>query len=227
MGHAPENTLASFRRALSLGAHCVELDVRAVEGRLLVFHDDRLERCSNGHGAFAAASFDDLRALDAGKGERIPTLEEVVALTGTGAGVNIELKGPGTAEPVARFLQQLRDGAGPVEMMLASSFDIDGLRRLRALDPAVRIGLLCRRWSRTIVQDALVLGAYSIHLAWSQANTSRVAHIQAAGLRCHVYTANQPAQIRRLRELGVDGVFTDYPERVLQGNSGRFRPGWH
>ena len=227
MGHAPENTLASFARALALGAHCVELDVQAVDGRLLVFHDDRLERCTNGRGAFADASFEALRALDAGNGERIPMLEEVLSLIAGRAGVNIELKGPGTAAPVAHFLARLRADGGSDRLLLASSFDLASLGELRGRDPAVRIGLLCRRWSDDAVPAALRLGAYSIHLAFSQANADRVAQVQAAGLRCHVYTANQPADIARLRQLGVDGVFSDFPERVLQGNSGQLPPGWH
>ena len=227
MGHAPENTLASFARALALGAPCVELDVQAVDGRLLVFHDDRLERCTNGRGTFAEASFEALRALDAGNGERIPTLEEVLALIAGRAGVNIELKGPGTVAPVAAFLAQRRADGDPNRMLLVSSFDLPRLRELRTRDPDVRIALLCRRWSRDSVPDALRLGAWAIHLAISQANPGRVAEVQAAGLRCHVYTANQPVDIARLREMGVDGVFSDFPERVLQGNSGELPPGWH
>lgn len=226
MGHAPENTLASFACALAIGAPCVELDVQAVDGRLLVFHDDRLERCTDGRGAFAAASFESLRALDAGNGERIPTLEEVVALVGRRAGVNIELKGPGTAALVARFLSQLRAAGGPDDLMLASSFDLGRLRDLRAIDGAARIGLLCRRWSPSILDAALELQAWSIHLALSQADAARVALIKTAGLRCLVYTANTPGDLRRLREMGVDGVFSDFPERVLLGNKGRFAPGW-
>lgn len=226
MGHAPENTLASFARALALGAPCVELDVQTVDGRLLVFHDQRLERCTNGRGAIGDASFESLRSLDAGNGERIPTLDEVVGLIGGRAGVNIELKGPGTALPVAEFLALMRAGGGPERMMLASSFDIARLCELRTRDPAARIGLLCRSWSRNTVQDALGLGAYSIHLALSQATAARVTQVQAAGLRCLVYTANQPPDIARLREMAVDGVFSDFPERVLEGNGRPFAPGW-
>lgn len=227
MGHAPENTLASFACALALGAPCVELDVQAVDGRLLVFHDDRLERCTDGRGAFADASFDSLRALDAGRGERIPTLDEVVGLVGRRAGVNIELKGPGTAAPVAGFLSQLRAAGGLDALMLSSSFDVGRLRELRSLDRAARIGLLCRRWSPSVLDAALELQAWSVHLALSQANAARVAQIKAAGLRCLVYTANAPGDLCRLRGMGVDGVFSDFPERVLQGNQGHFAPGWH
>lgn len=226
MGHAPENTLASFARALALGAPCVELDVQAVDGRLLVFHDERLERCTNGRGAIGNASFESLRSLDAGNGERIPTLDEVTGLIGDRAGVNIELKGPGTALPVADFLARMRAAGGPERMLLASSFDSARLRELRARDRTARIGLLCQSWSRTTVEEALDLSAYSIHLAKSLATASRVARIQAAGLRCLVYTANQPADIARLRDMGVDGIFTDFPERVLQGNGRQLAPGW-
>ena len=97
MGHAPENTLLSLKKALEMGAPCVEVDVYFVDGHLLVFHDDRLERTTNGFGYLADHDFEYLRSLDAGEGERIPTLREVFETVGLKAGVNIELKGPGTA----------------------------------------------------------------------------------------------------------------------------------
>ena len=138
MGHAPENTLRSIRKALELGAPCVEVDVYWVDGRLVVFHDDRLERTTNGVGYLNAQTFEQLRALDAGDGERIPTLEEVCELIDARACPNIELKGPGTAEPGAR-LPGTPTGArwGP-NILLSSSFTHPELRAMRARQPATR-----------------------------------------------------------------------------------------
>ena len=100
-GHAPENTLASVRKAIELGADWIEVDVYGVDGELVVFHDDRLERTTNGEGLLMGQSFDYLRSLDAGDGELIPTLAEVFDVAADRVGINVELKGPGTAEPVA------------------------------------------------------------------------------------------------------------------------------
>jgi len=99
-GHEPENTLRSVRKALELGADGIEVDVYFVDGRLMVIHDDTLNRTTNGKGPVAGRTFAELRALDAGKGERIPTLAEVFDAVNHRAVINMELKGPGTAAPV-------------------------------------------------------------------------------------------------------------------------------
>lgn len=96
-GHEPENTLRSVRRALELGADGIEVDVHLADGRLVVIHDDTLNRTTNGTGPVAEKSFACLRSLNAGQGERIPTLEEVFDTVNRRAIVNIELKGLGTA----------------------------------------------------------------------------------------------------------------------------------
>lgn len=226
MGHAPENTLASFARALALGAPCIELDVQLVEGRLLVFHDDRLERTSNGHGWFHEASFEQLRALDAGHGERIPTLDEVLALVDRRAGINFELKGADTAAPLARVLERLRRDRWPEALMLVSSFDMAQLHTLRALDAQANLGVLCKQWQPAWLDAARALRASSINLALSAASAENLSAIREAGLRSYVYTVNEPADIAALRDRGADGVFTDFPERVLRGNRAPGIPGW-
>ena len=122
MGHAPENTLASIRKALELGVPCMEVDVYYVDGHLVVFHDDRLERLTNGSGYVWEQSFDYLRSLDAGDGQQIPTLEEVCEVIGSQACLNIELKGPDTAVPVAALLSKLIADGWDKEKFLVSSF---------------------------------------------------------------------------------------------------------
>jgi glycerophosphoryl diester phosphodiesterase len=226
MGHAPENTLASFATALALGAPCVELDVQLVEGRLLVFHDERLERTTNGHGAVRESGFDYLRSLDAGQGELIPTLDEVLALIDRRAGVNIELKGPGTALPVAACLARLREQGWAEQLLLVSAFDREQLHALRERDPLVRLGLLAKHWHPQTLDQALHLRAYSINLTHRVATAERVTQAQTLGLRLLAYTVNSPQAIARMRHIGVDGVFSNYPERVLKTNSKPSLPGW-
>ena len=141
-GHAPENTLASVRKACALGAHCVEIDVHLVDGELLVIHDDRLERTTNGTGYLKDHSFAELRELDAGADEQIPTLREVCsALTGA-VGIDIELKGPDTAAPVARQIAELRKQGWSDNRILVSSFDHEQLAQVRELDPNIKLGIL-------------------------------------------------------------------------------------
>ena len=94
-GLEPENTLRSVQRAMDLGVDMVEIDIYEHEGRLIVMHDETLDRTTNGVGKYSDYSLDHLRKLDAGKGERIPYLEEVIELTRDKVGLNIEIKGRG------------------------------------------------------------------------------------------------------------------------------------
>ncbi len=213
--HAPENTLASVRKALELGAPCLEIDVYHVDRHLVVFHDDRLERTTNGTGYLLEQRFETLRTLDAGCGERIPTLEEVFATVDRRAGVNIELKGPATARPVVRLLAELRRGGWPDELILVSSFDHRQLAEVRRLDPGIRIGALIVGLPVNDAAFAAALGAYSLHLSLEFIDRRLVADAHARGLQVFVFTVNHPEDIRKMAQLGVDGVFTDFPERVL------------
>ncbi len=105
-GHEPENTVRSVCRAIALGAEGVEVDVYLADGQLVVIHDDTLERTTNGHGRVMKKSFTDLRSLDAGLGERIPTLAEIFDAVNRRAVINVELKGQHTAAPVTALISE-------------------------------------------------------------------------------------------------------------------------
>ena len=142
-GHEPENTLRSIRRALELGANGIEIDVYCVGGELVVIHDDTLERTTNGLGFVWEHTFAQLRALDAGKGERIPTLAEVFDCVGHRAIINVELKGPDTAAPVTALIDELVTRRGwRYDEFLISSFDHPQLARVKKLQPKLRLGVL-------------------------------------------------------------------------------------
>lgn len=209
-GLMPENTLAGFRHAAALGVDAVELDVHSADGRLVVIHDARVERTTNGAGAVASLSFAALRALDAGAGERIPTLGEVLDALPQRIGVNVELKSAGTAEPAARLL------ANCTRPLLASSFDPAELARFRALCPSTPCAVLAERWHPTLRTTAAALDAWSINLADRSATPGRIAAARRWGRRCLVYTVNDAQRARQLREMGAHGVFTDFPDRLLR-----------
>jgi len=218
-GHEPENTLRSIRRALELGAHGVEIDVRLADGELLVMHDAKLDRTTNGRGYLARKSLAVLRTLDAGQGERIPTLREVFETVNRRAFINIELKGPGTAQPVCALIQEFVQSRNwRYENFLVSSFNRAELRAVD--DPKVPIGLLLTRPTRLYGLSARRARACAVHPAVRYVTAHFVVDAHRRGLRVFPYTANDPAQIARLRDLGVDGVFTDFPERVV-GIAGR------
>lgn len=213
MGYKPENTLSSFELAIEMGCPWLELDVYAIENELVVIHDDTLERTTNGKGNVVDHSFAQLRALDAGDGQQIPTLGEVIDRVARRAVINIELKGPGTAAPVSALLDDYcRTGWSPDDF-LVSSFKHSELARAK---PVYRRGALISRRSRT---DPLAvseqLSAWSVNLELSAVDQAIVDRAHGKGLKVLVYTVNESDDIARMRALGVDGVFTNYPDRVL------------
>jgi glycerophosphoryl diester phosphodiesterase len=215
-GYAPENTLGSLAKAMEMGAGWVEVDVYYVDHHLVVIHDETLERTTNGKGFLRDKSFAYLRGLDAGDGEKIPTLEEVLDLVWEKAGINIELKGTGTARPVMELLRNKITPGWGIENFLVSSFNNQFLYEIRKLDEVIRIGLLLDGIPENFKKTAEELRAYSINQRISFVNRDFVMDAHSHGFRVFVYTVNTPRDIKRMKKLGVDGVFTDYPDRVLK-----------
>lgn len=215
-GHQPENTLASLRHAIALGADAVEIDVRLHDDALIVLHDSTLERTTNGRGHHKGLSLAALRALDAGHGEMIPLLEEVIALVMPRLGLNIEVKEAGIAERViAATLAATRDTPAWREHVLLSSFDVATSATLARLRGPMRFGLLFEEDFASALQRALALDADSLHIALDHLDAAQVAQAHAHGLAVYVYTVNDADAIARCLAAAVDGVFSDYPDRVI------------
>ena len=215
-GYAPENTLASFRKALEQRVEIFELDVRLCRsGELVVLHDDTVERTTNGSGAAADLTIAQLKKLDAGQGEKIPALEEVLELTAGRCGVNIELKGEATEQPVAGIIaRSVAEGVWTYGHFLVSSFDHEKLRQIRELDPRIRIAPLVVEIPKDFLDIARGLRAWSVHVAKENLNQENVQDFQRAGFKVFAYTANSASEIGRLKTLGVDGIVSDYPDRI-------------
>jgi len=213
-GYEPENTLLSFRRALELGATWLEFDVRIVEGEAVVFHDRTLARCTGDSGALEKRRLSFVRSLDAGKGERIPLLSEVLDLALGRAGLQIELKSRGAAPIVAdQLARRISDGVPP-ESFLISSFDFEETAHFRHLMPQVPVALLLYGYPRNAVELARLISAVSVHLNLDAVTPARVAELHAASLKVFIYTVNDAADLQYVKSLGVDGVFSDFPDRV-------------
>ena len=227
MGHAPENTIASVQKALELRASCIEIDVYLVDGQLVVFHDQRLDRTTNGSGFIGTHTFDALRTLDAGEGEQIPTLTEVCQAVDAQMGINIELKGPGTAIAVVGLVAAQVQKGWDKALFLVSSFDHSALGKVKQLDPDIQLGvLLSREGLADGIGLAARLGAYSIHPDAESVSLQWVEQAHAVGLKIFAYTVNRTDQIHKMGQLGVDGVFTNFPDRIVD-ELGRDRQlGW-
>ena len=212
-GLAPENTLPGFTIACALGVDAVELDVHSLHGRLIVIHDDTLDRTTSGNGPLASLNLAALRALNAGGGHPIPFLEEVFEALPADVGINVELKGVGTAAPVAAFL---REGDQRQRDVLVSSFDLDELRRFAELTgDAFKVAPLFRHWSDRIPEIAAKLGAWSVNLNRRLASLPRIGAIRARGCRVLVYTVDDVSVAQRLFAWGATGIFTDFPDQMI------------
>jgi glycerophosphoryl diester phosphodiesterase len=215
-GHAPENTVCSVRKALELGADGVEVDVHFTDSQLVVIHDDTLDRTTNGQGRVAKKPFAYLRSLDAGSGEHIPTLAEIFDAVNRRAIINVELKSPHTAAPVAALITEYVNRHGwSFDDFLVSSFDHARIREAKQCCPEIRIGALIMKVPRGLAKFAEALGTWSLHAGKRCVTQKLVADAHRRGLKVFVFTINQPGEIARMKTLGVDGVFSDFPERVV------------
>ena len=216
-GHAPENTLLSLERGMRLGAHAVEFDVQLhPSGELFLLHDLWLERTTNGRGLAADLGWEKLRALDAGGGQQVPTLDEALELIDQQVIVNLELKTwNGTAAAVARTLREYLNAGWPAEKFLVSSFHLPELFEFRQALPEIPVGVLTcgvpLDWAGVVNE----LDAQALNISTEFVDTQLVDDAHRRGLKVYAYTANRPEEITLLRRSGIDGVFTDYPERAL------------
>ncbi len=214
-GYEPENTLVSFNKALELGVDAIEFDVYTLkDGVTVVFHDDTLERTTNGAGALMDQAFEDIRKLDAGKGEHIPTIHEALTCINRKAQVNIELKGLRTANPVARAIQDLIDEHGwEYEDFLVSSLNIQELYDFKVLNDKVRLGYVLsdREDHEDIARD---LNLYFVAPGKEFVSPRFVERSHAQGIKVFVWTVNEIDEISMIKSMGVDGIFSDYPDRL-------------
>ena len=216
MGYEPENTLSSFKKALELNVDMVELDVHVCKtGELVVIHDDKVDRTTNGRGYVIEKKFNELRTLDVGNGEKIPTLEEVLDLINKKIKVNIELKGEGTAKPAFEVIERyVRDRNWKYDDFLISSFNHYELKKFNELNPRTKIGLLIADMSISYAEFAGKVNAYSVNICIEFINQALVDDIHKRGLKVFVWTVDDLEDIARMKLLGVDGIISNFPDRI-------------
>ncbi|MBL0545805.1 glycerophosphodiester phosphodiesterase [Aeromonas jandaei] len=215
-GLAPENTLKAMAKALELGVTAIEIDVQAADGELWVFHDRRLERCTNGKGVLTEQSRSYLEQLDAGEGEIIPTLWQVMSLIDGSCELHIELKGANTADAVAALTKRAENALGfTANQWVISSFHHPELARFATLRPDIRIGALTANLPLELAHFAEQLGAWSINCDVDFIDAALVDDAHRRGLKVLVYTVDHLADQQQLAAMGVDGIFTNRPDRFL------------
>lgn len=225
--YAPENTIASFDKALSLGCKFIEFDVMCnAEGEPYIFHDDTLKRTTNGKGFLGLVDSAYLQGLDAGswfskqfKGEKIPHFKDVLKwLSFSDVQANIEIKPyPGTVEQttVAVLSYIHRYWPQGKELPLVSSFEWEALTLCRSIAPEMPLGLLFHEWDEKWLQKAKQLECYSVHFNRKILTEERVKAVKDQGYVVYAYTVNRKRQANKLFNWGVDAVFSDYPDLLI------------
>jgi glycerophosphoryl diester phosphodiesterase len=230
-GSAPENTLSAFRKAIEIGADMFELDVLlSRDGKVVVIHDETLDRTTSGTGKVADYSLAELAELDAGtwfssdfRGESIPTLAEVLELAKEKILVNVEIKTEAVTNKarggiVEKVLNLVR-GSGMEDQVVISSFDPRALAQSRELDPSFHTASLFNRQLQKGMSPREVMdevGSRGFSLSHEIINASIVEECHRLGRPVAVYTVNEVEKMKELIELGVDALFTDHPDRLLQ-----------
>ncbi|MCF5764347.1 glycerophosphodiester phosphodiesterase [Aeromonas veronii] len=215
-GLAPENTLKAMAKALTLGVSAIELDVQAADDELWVFHDRRLERCTNGKGVLTEQSRAYLEQLDAGEGEVIPTLWQVMEIIAGRCELHIELKGADTADAVAALTRRAEAELGFTPgQWVVSSFHHPELAQFATLRPDIRLGALTANLPLNLAQFADELGAWSLNCDVDFVDRILVEDAHQRGLRVLVYTIDYHEDYEKMANMGVDGIFTNRPDRFL------------
>ncbi|GGD80060.1 glycerophosphoryl diester phosphodiesterase [Maribacter cobaltidurans] len=216
MGHETENTLASIQKAMDLGVDMIEIDVFKIKsGEIVVFHDETVDRLTNGAGKIEGYSIVELGRLKLDGGHKIPMLQDVLKLMNNKVALNIELKGENTADRVNHIMNSYIENNGwSPENFVISSFKWDELRDMRKLNPNVQIAVLTEENPVEAIPVAKELNAVAINPYYKNLDLETANKIREAGLKTYVWTVNEDYDIDAMKRIGVDGIITNYPERI-------------
>ncbi|MCX4815365.1 glycerophosphodiester phosphodiesterase family protein [Streptomyces sp. NBC_01239] len=207
MGLEPENTLRSFVAAEQAGLDVIELDLHlSQDGALVVMHDADVDRTTDGTGPIAERTLGELRTLDAGRGERVPVLEEV--LDAVRSPIQAEIKDLAAARALAEVMHR----RNLVERVEVSSFHDEAIAEIARLVPGVRTALIASRFGPEVVERATEAGAETVCLNIRRLTLEVVEAARKADLKIIGWVVNTQDQLRLVRALGLDGATTDYPE---------------
>jgi len=216
MGHETENTLASIQKALDLNVDMIEIDVFKISsGEIVVFHDEKIDRLTNGSGDIESLDLEALKNLTVEGNHKIPLLSEVLDVINHKVPLNIELKGPGTSEGVMHIIKTYMENEGwTLDDFLISSFNWEELQNMRRINKDIKIAILTEDDPLDAIPIANDLNAVAINPNYLSLTKENVLEIKSQGFKVFTWTVNDTKQISNMRILGVDGVFTNYPERV-------------
>lgn len=222
-GYAPENTLVAFRRAVAQGVSFIETDLHLTrDAHFVAIHDENVDRTTNGHGPIQNMTLAEVRRLDAGSwfasefmGERVPTLDDVLEFARKNDVVfYLELKPSGFWGGEHALISQLRNST-EIARSVIISFDPAILANLHKIEPTVMTGLLYDGKLDDPFSKALEIGARQLAVRGDLITPNFLQHARSLDLQVVCWTVNSPAHMRMLMDAGVDGIMSDYPDRLL------------
>ena len=226
-GRAPENTVAAIREAIAIGADMAEIDVTlTADERVVVIHDETLQRTTNGSGNVADHSFDEIHSLDAGSwfapqfvGEKVPTLGEVLDTTKGQILLNVEIKTEavdrGISDKVAAAIKE----RGMIDQVVVSSFSPTALEQMHAVAPEIRTAVLYNKElqrGQDPVEIVRGLGASAFNIRGSRLKAKMLRSCRENEIPVGIYTVDKPKKMKRWVKKGIDAIFTNHPDRLLE-----------
>lgn len=224
--HYPENTIPSYVAAYESGADYLEIDLQLTkDGELVTIHDETVDRTTNGKGKVNSYTLSELKKLDAGswlspkfKGTTIPTLDEVFKRFGNKAKYYIEVKKPTKNKDMeTKLLEVIKRNNIKAENLIIQSFHMKSLEQIHQINPEIKLVMLY--WKKNSIPtedlDKLKSFAFAIGMNHDLVTNQIVQEVHDVGLQLHVFTANTVDEIKRAMDLGVEGIFSDDPEKVL------------
>jgi len=214
-GHMAENTLESIKKALALGVDGIEIDVhRCASGQLVVFHDFTLDRMTNGTGEISKHTLKELKRVVVKGHCQIPTLSEVLSFVDNKCLLNIELKGQDTAKEASRLIEFFVEKKGwDYNNIMVSSFQKDLLETVYKINDKIPLAVLTERNIDTAVDFAKTVKAVAIHADYTML-TEEVVEELKKDYKVFAYTVNNLNPIERIKSYGVDGMISDFPDRL-------------
>ncbi|MEW4923816.1 glycerophosphodiester phosphodiesterase family protein [Algibacter sp. 2305UL17-15] len=214
-GHFAENTLESIKKALELGVDGIEIDVhRCATGQLVVFHDFTLDRMTNGTGEVSKHTLKELKKVVVKGYCQIPTLSEVLAFVDNKCLLNIELKGQDTAKEAARLITFFVEKKGwEYKNIIVSSFQKSLLETVYKINDKIPLGVLTDLNIEDAVNIAKAIKAVSIHIDYTMLTPEIVEELKE-DYKVFAYTVNNLNPIKRIKSYGVDGMISDFPDRL-------------
>lgn len=209
-GYVAENSLASFQKAIDLGVDAIELDVHlSSDGKIMVIHDDKIDRTTTKTGFANNYSAQELERLG------IPTLVSVFDLVNQKCFINVELKTYETADKVAELIAfYVLEKNWNYNQFIVSSFDWNALQQVTFLNDKIRIGVLTNTDLDLALAFAKFIKAFSVHPYYHMLNAENVAKMQSKNFKVYPWTINEPEDIIFVKSLHVDGIISDFPDRV-------------